>query len=524
MSNENTGWKKRESFSQALVQIVVVGAILGGAVFFFYKRADTRKRVDELVKEARVTAIKSNPADLKKALGVVEQALDVDSSSADANALAAALHTQLWLEHKEAASEAKAKDYLAKAKSADAKSEDRYGTEALLLLAAGDPKKADEFVEDLRKQGASKGRLFYAQGLAQWREGNLSLATTSLRTAIDKAWKDPTYPATLGEMLVEQGATGAVDAFSKSLGANSDYFRGRLGMALVRIMKKDRVGDAETMIRDVLSRDAELSPPLKARALALNAAIAVIAEQPDAAMQLADQALALNADEVWALFAKANALALKKDPGAAGAYDALVAKAKTTPVFYFEGASRLLKAGSLDAALALLNKYEELFKTVKNQSADGKEVAYLDRDDVYWLTRGEVLREAKKEDDALAAFDKAIEAKSIHIAKAYFAKGSLLVARKDYDKAAEVLQDITPPDGSGQLPEAYMAMGELQFAKKMWPEGCQSYAFALSKKKMLQAPREELNALLTDVEKALKTSGQGPMAKQWMEEAKPLIQ
>jgi tetratricopeptide (TPR) repeat protein len=317
---------------------------------------------------------------------------------------------------------------------------------------------------------------------------------------------------------------GAIDMFTKATGQNPDHLRSRLGLAQARVQKKDRVGDAENILKEVMQREAELSGPQKARATAIGAAILNIQEQYDQAIGLADKAIALNPEDPWAHHAKANALALKKDPGAAAAYDAVVAKAPSCPVFYFEGAANLQKAGQLDAGLALLAKYEAFFKNVKNPTADGKEEIYLDRDDRYWLARGDLLRNAGKQDDAMASYDKAIAAKSLSLTKAYYAKGSLLLEKKEFDKAAELLQDITPPDGTGQLPEAYMAMGEILFQKKEWGPACQNFAFALTRMKATQQPREKLNDVLTDVEKRLKAANQKEVAKLWVEEAKPLIQ
>jgi tetratricopeptide (TPR) repeat protein len=517
-------WKKRESLGSAMVQIIGVGVVLFGAVFFLYQRNETKKKIDELFKRAAVEAQKGNPADLKKAAATVDEGLAVDAASPSLLSLGALINTTLWVDYKEGSAEGKAKEQLAKIKAADVQREDRFVAEAMQLVASGQAAQADEFIESLRKKGAGGPKLANAQARAQKGIGNLQLAAVAARAAADKAWKDANYQALVGEYVIEEGATGALDAFTKGTNANADHYRSRLGLASVRIVKRDRVGDAEGMVKDVLSHEAELSPWLKGRALALQAAIANIAEQPDVALGLANQAISANGDDPWALLAKANALALKKDPGAVAAYDAAAAKGPTMPLVYFDGAARLQKAGNLDAALALLNRYETLFKNVKNQTADGKESAYLDRDDKYWLARAEVLREAGKPDDAMAALDKAIAAKNVNLSKAYFAKGTLLIAKKEFDKAQEILLDITPPDGTGSIPEAYMAMGEVQFAKKAWGEGCQSYAYALSRFKLMQADREQLNGIVTDVEKKLKAAGQAPVAKVWLEESKPLIQ
>jgi predicted Zn-dependent protease len=293
---------------------------------------------------------------------------------------------------------------------------------------------------------------------------------------------------------------------------------------MARIERKDRVADAEATLKDMLAREAELSPALKARALAATAELRSFEAQYDEALKSAEEAIKVNPEDPWGHFAKAKALAMKKDGGASSAFDAAVAKAKTSPVFYFDGAVLLQQSGNTPAALALLDKYEATFKPITNQAADGKTQVYLDRDDRYWLTRGDVLRDSGKLDEALTAYDKAIGAKNVNLVKATYAKGSVYLAKKDFDEAAKLLVDITPPDGTGVLPEAYVAMGEILFNKKDWPTGCQNYAFALTKMKQNSVPREQLNDMLTGVEKKLIAAGQKPVAKLWMDEAKPLIQ
>jgi hypothetical protein len=112
----------------------------------------------------------------------------------------------------------------------------------------------------------------------------------------------------------------------------------------------------------------------------------------------------------------------------------------------------------------------------------------------------------------------------VSLVKATFAKASVLLKKSDFDGSLKLLADITPPDGTGQIADAYVAMGEILFHKKDWGPGCQSYAYALARMKVQQAPREQLNQMLTDVEKRLKKEGQAQIAKVWMEEAKPMIQ
>lgn len=527
MSNETPksgDWKKRESLGSAMVQVAVVALVLGVGVFLTYRSGANKRELSELMQSARGAAVKGNVGDLKKALQSTEAALARDSSAGDPTAMAAALYTDLWLLHREPGAEAKAKEYLEKAKKVDAHTEERYGVEAQLLLVGGNPKGAEDFVEDLRRKGGSGARIYLAQAQALKARGNLPLARAAFTAAMDKAWKDGNYACAWGEAILEEGVPGAVDTFNKASGQNPELVRARLGLALARVQKRERIGDAENILKELEAKGAEMSAAQKARAMAIGAGILGIQEQYDAAIATADKALAVNPDDAWARFYRASALASKKDPAAAAAFDGVVKLVPAAPAYYFDGAMLLQKAGQGEAAMALLAKYEAFFKTVKNTTAEGKEVAWLDRDDRYWLARGDLLRDAGKLDEAMGAYDKAIDAKSANISRAYLAKGVALLAKKEFDKAGELLQDITPQDGTGQLADAYLAMGDVLFAKKEWGPGCQNFAFALARLKATQVPRERLNDVLTDVEKKLKAANQRDIAKVWLDEAKPLIQ
>jgi tetratricopeptide (TPR) repeat protein len=520
-------WKKKESFGSAILQIGVVGALLAGGFYFFHTKNQTKKLVQDQLKEAILQSMRNNPADLNKTLAQLDEVLKLDSNSGEALSLAAAIHTDLWLNHKVPGAEAKAKDFLARAEKTDVQSKYRYGARAMHILADGKPSDAEQFVEELRKRGANAAELSYAQAQALKAQGQLSLARTAAVSAMDKAWKDPQYSASFAEMLLDEGLSlQAMDAVAKATAANPEHLRARLDGAIARLLRKDRMKEAAEIAADVLQRpEAEVTPGLKSRALAAKAMVLNVEQKWDDALKAADEGLALNADETWAMLARADALAGKKDAGAPAAYEALITKARTAPVFYFQSAQSLMASGSGQAAMAVLDKYEAVFKDIKIPHADGTTTPMLDRDDRYWLAKGDILQGAGKTDEALAAYDKAIAAKNINLIKAYYAKGKIFAERKDYPKAIEMLENIALPDGTGQLAEAYMVMGDVMFAQKEWGPGCQNFAYGLTRMKATQtASREQLNAILTDVEQRLIKNGQKPIAKVWLEEAKPLIQ
>jgi tetratricopeptide (TPR) repeat protein len=521
---KNDDWKKKESFGSALVQVAVVALLLVGAVFFFYQRNVTKKNVAEKYKEARAIALRDNPADLAKALGLYEESLKFDSSNPEVLASVSAVQTEQWLVHRIAGAEAKAKESLAKASGAD-RSEDLYGTRALQQIADGKAKEAFDGIEALRKRGAGSPKMAFAQASALKALGQLKLAKPMFQSVVDKAWKDPQYSSAYGESLLDEGQwLQALDAFNKATSANPEHLRARLGSALGKVFRRDRVKDADDLVKELEPQADSLSPFLKGRLFTVKAELANLEGRYDDAKALAEQAVAANGEDPWGLFAKGRALAGKKDVAAAQAFQAAIAKAPTSPIFYWDGAAALQQAGELAPALTLLDQYEAKFKDVRYPGADGKDEAHLERDDRYWIARGEVLQASGKLDDSLAAYDKAIAAKNVNIIKARYARASALIAKKDIDNALKELADITPPDGTGVIPEAYLAVGNILFDKKSFPEACQNFAFALTKFKGNQVSREKLNEIVSDVEKRLIKEGQKNIAKAWAEEAKPLIQ
>ena len=60
----------------------------------------------------------------------------------------------------------------------------------------------------------------------------------------------------------------------------------------------------------------------------------------------------------------------------------------------------------------------------------------------------------------------------MNLARAHYAKGALLLARNETDKAMASFSLVAPADGSGQLPEAYVSIGDVLFSKKQFAEAC----------------------------------------------------
>ncbi|PTL80412.1 tetratricopeptide repeat protein [Vitiosangium sp. GDMCC 1.1324] len=518
-------WRRRESLPSALVQVAVVGVLLASAVTYVVHRGSVRQQMGARMKAARTLAQRDNPADLRKALAELEALFRLDADARDAQALAADVNARLWLEYRQPDAEAPAREHLARAEALDSRSGERYGTRALILLAEGKATEAEQFLEGLKAQGAKSPKLSLAEAQALLARGRLSEARQAFARASEAAWREPRYPVAHGEALLDEGLYAqAAEALKKATAANPDHLRARLSLALARLYQGTGRDEATKIVTDVLAREAELSPALKARARVVRAAVALADGNTDEALKDAGEALAASPEEHHALFIRARALALKKDPGARAAFQEAVAKRRTAPLLYLDGARALQEAGDGEGALALLDAYEAVFRGVQVPAPEGKTVGALERDERYWLARGHVLEALARADDAMAAYDRALAVKGVGMARAQYAKAALLLARKDYDTARPLLVEVAPESGMGTLPEAYEAMGELLFAKGEFAHGCQHYFFGLTRARLQGAPLEALKVKASDVEKHLAAAGQPTMAKAWKTETDALLQ
>lgn len=518
-------WKQRESFTSALMQVGAVALLLVGAVVYFVHRGHVRKETEEHLRAARAAAQRGNPVDLAQAMKELEAVFQLDDSSRDAPALAADVQTVLWLEHHQPGADAKAREYLQRAEALDSRSGERFGTRALHLLAEGKAPEAEKYLEDLKTQGASSPKLTLALALALQARGDLPGARQAFARAAEVAYRDPRYTTAQGEALLDEGQYGpALEAFSKATSVNPDHLLARVSLALAQVYQGRKLEEAQKTLADLQARDAELTPVVKSRAGALKAELALARGAADEAVQAADEALKTTPDDHYALFARARALAVKKAPEARAAFEAAVAKRRNAPLLYLDGARALQGAGDGAGALALLDAYEATFGPVQVTSADGKKTALLQQDGRYWLARGGVLEAAGRQDEALGAYDKAIAARGVGLARAQYAKGALLLARKDYAGAKALLTVVAPESGAGTLAEAYAAMGDLLFAQSEYAAGCQHYYFGLVRARAQGAPREELSARIDGIKKGLEAAGQGAMAKAWVNETGALLQ
>jgi len=527
-SNANPGgprdWRKRESLASALVQVGLVAVLLAGAVFYVVHRGGVRREVDTRFKAARMLAQRDNPADLRQALVELDALLKLDTDARDALALAADVNARLWLEHRQPEAQGPAQAHLARAEAMNSRSGERYATHAWLLLADGKSAAAEKYLMDLQHQGAKSPKLSLVEARLQLSRGKLSEARQAFSRAREAAWREPRYAAAHGEALLDEGLyTQATEALKKAITANPEHLRARLSLALARLYLGTGQHEAHEMVEDVLRHPEALTPTLTARAHAVRAALALAEGKMDAVLTASEAALVASPDEFHALFLRAQALARNKNPGARAAFEAAVARRRTAPLPYLDGARVLQETGDNEGALAILDAYEATFRDVRVTTAPGKTSSALERDDRYWLTRGQVLEAIAHGEEALVAYDRALAAKGVNRARAQYAKAALLLARGDSATARPLLVELAPDDGMGTMPEAYEALGRLLFAQGEFSQGCQRHYLGLSRARQQGAPLEALRRQALDVEQRLTDALQPAMAKAWKSETETLL-
>ncbi|WNG25082.1 tetratricopeptide repeat protein [Cystobacter fuscus] len=518
------GGRGRQGFRVALLQVGLVALLFAGAVAYLVHQGSVRREVNTRLKAARALSVRDNPADLRQALVELDALFLLDDQVKDAQALAADVNTRLWLEHQQPEAQARAREHQARAEALDSRSGERYGTHARLLLAEGKTEEAGKYLEELQAQGAKNTKLALAEAQVLLTRGRLAEARQALARASEAAWREPRYAQAHGEALLDEGlAAQAAEAFRKATLASPGHLRARLSLALARLYQGTGQEEARKTVADVLSREAELSPPLKARALSVRAALALAEERPDEALEAAGEALAASPDEYQALFLRARALARRGDKGAREAFLAAVERRRTAPLLYLEGARVLREARDGEGALKLLDAYAAVFRDVRVPAGEGQQVSALERDERYWLARGEVMEALARGDAALEAYDRALAIKGVGRARAQYAKAALLLSRGDAASARPLLAELTPENGMGALPEAYEAMGRLLFAQGEFAQGCQHYYVGLSRAHQQGAAPEALQRKAVDVERRLTDSGQATMARTWKTEADALL-
>jgi len=169
--------------------------------------------------------------------------------------------------------------------------------------------------------------------------------------------------ADYAEVLLDEGdAAAAAAAFDRALQAHSGHIRSQIGKARAQIaLSRQGRGDtkaARALLDSVLrSPEQDLTPELRARALAARAEARLAGQDAVGAAEDSAAALALSPRHPAALRARAMVDAAAHRPVAAQEFAAAIAADPADASTYLEGAAALGAAGDLAGAAKLLGAH-----------------------------------------------------------------------------------------------------------------------------------------------------------------------
>lgn len=506
MSDMSMGesWEKRETIGSFLRDIIIVAVLCIAGFAWYKKKTDDDIAAHELAKEAASLIAKDNPAELKAAIGKLEEALAIRPKHAFALASIAEVHALLHAEHRETGNHlSEAKSYLERAEKHAPNLPQTYSAKALLMLADGKAKEAEDFlVKNVLEKDAGDARIFAVMAQAQRAQGKLREAKRSGRAASDSDWRNPRFSRIVADIYAEEGDhANALAFYGKALSSYSEHIASDLGKARLQIRRGQEIDASSNAIEKALK--AEISPALRAIALTGKAELLLTEQKLDEALATAAEAAQANPAYPWSYAVEAMAKIRKEDvDGAATAYEKAIEADKYISSLYFDAAMLMAAVNKEDKAVAFLDRYA------------------LKKDDKYYVTYGNVLRSLQKYDEALARYDEAIKENEVN-AGAYVAKAAILIHQEKYDEAEDALERAVAANEFN--PEAYVEKGNLLFAKKQYEAGVQEFATALSQWKQARASQDQLVAVVQSVKQKLLNARQRAYASSWEREAMNLI-
>jgi Tfp pilus assembly protein PilF len=314
---------------------------------------------------ARSEMAKDTPAGWLRAEKLLEEVLRVHPRNAFGIIALAEVETQLvgagFADRAQRAEEARRK--------ADAKGlpfAELFDAHALVMLQQGKAAEAEAYARSLLEKYPALPavpRFHDLMGRALRAQGKLAEAKASFKRAIDADWRQPRFAADYAEALLDDGdAAGALAAFDRALQASSGHLRSQIGKAraqtaLARQGRSD-ARSARALLDEVLrAPEQELTPQLRALALAARAETRLYADDAAGAGEDAAAALAVAPKLAAALRARAMVDAAARRPSAAQEFEAAIAADRVNPSTYLEGAEALESSGDLAGADKLLAAY-----------------------------------------------------------------------------------------------------------------------------------------------------------------------
>ncbi|MBM4283142.1 MAG: hypothetical protein FJ137_21130 [Deltaproteobacteria bacterium] len=463
MANGNN--VKRESGAAALLQVLVVGLVVIGAVFGWWKTSSEKKRVAELAVNAKQATEGDDSPSLLMAQKLFDE-IDLTGATQEADpsilSAMAELQAQLYFTYGITEAKARAEKYVGMAKERDLKKAERYAAEAYLMLGDGRAAEAEAFLTDLvNNRGARHAKLLHALAVAKLVQGKARDAVVAAQEGQKLSTQLVRLPITEGDAFLAQGNyTGAEGGYLKAKKQNGNHLRARTALAMVAAAARKAKPDLLASNLDTLLGNAEdmhkaigqsVPPRVKGFIEYAKGEILLVDNKAALALQQAEASLTTDPGQAASLGLKGRALAkLGTVAEAKAAFDQALSVAPSSLPIAVAAAKTLRRAGAEGDGLAYLQK------VVAANPENGLGHAELS---LFLSAAGQSKEALKEAEEAVAKLGNAHDL-------AIFAKARAIHADKDLVKALDTYKEALGFHGNPEWAELYFALGQLRFDEK----------------------------------------------------------
>lgn len=479
--------------------VIAIPLLIGGYYGVGQWRAQKAHETSKYLDQAREELKHDSYAGYQKVCDAANKALEVTPDSAAAHGLLAYAYAIRWGEHGDGDEAHKqAEEHLKAAKQAEVDDSHVYAADALLKTYSGHGAEAladlSRKVQELKQQGRESSLMYLTLGLIQMNAGDLEHAAESLQSAQGKAPGDPRIYAALGTLSRRRGQDAkAWQNYDYALRFEHNHPESLLGKSILMLEQDNPPLDrAAKAIKTLLEADPAPSPRQLATA---HLARALLVDR------VAKLLPTLRGEQQKALLAATGA---PSDASAAHAEvqkeeDAGFSLDRRNPELHLIKAKRLALDGQADQAADEVRQaikmdptraqfYVELARDLTQKPGGEKEAASalttalktMGDSPKLLVMLGDVYRRAKKPDDALAAYTRAISDPKAKNPEARLALGELYKDRREYPKAQEQLtkaaqefygQPTKVAETYALLGQVLEAQGQRDKAKDIYEKG-----------------------------------------------------
>jgi tetratricopeptide (TPR) repeat protein len=454
-------------FSHAIVQVLIVAAIVAGFVFWYQHYTKIRVQVRDHISEATTQLPKDNYANLIKAEESLKKALVLNSGEDKAIVRLSQVQSLLWLNHGLYDRKNEVKKHLDWMEQEELLNPIRFAVKALFLVDEGKPEEAKKLLDEIIKRAIEKQDIFShamllgARGKANLALGKIKEAREDFSAAARTSSDSPRWQSAFADMYLREGNLPRAIKYFRDSNKQKDHIFSALRLAYARLQQGRNFHLVQKTIDEYSDSarhpDDHFSAPLKGLLYLVKAERALLDQDNETANEFAQKSL-----QAYEKNAEAHGLAgrlavIAKDEAKVNSSFARALQLDPyLPKLYFDRSESLFALEKKDEAIEKIKEFER----------------YLKPSVAYYIKTGQLLMKNDKMDDALATFQKAVEVDEVdpdarfHVGLCYQKTGLLLSGDKKktdeklelYNKARQAYEDALSLPG-GERPEIYHMMG-----------------------------------------------------------------